>query len=117
MNTALWISQALLAAVFLTSGILKSTQSRQRMAETGQTGVDGLPLPLIRFIGVSEIVAAIGLILPAAGVHDRLEHAPSREPRTRYREARPARSRSRRAATEPLPRGGRDARPRVITAR
>jgi hypothetical protein len=28
------------------------------------TGVEGLPLPLIRFIGISEILGAIGIIVP-----------------------------------------------------
>ena len=30
----------------------------------GQTGVEGLPLVFTRFIGVSEIIGALGLILP-----------------------------------------------------
>lgn len=64
MNTALWIVQLLLAGVFLLSGVMKSTQSRAKMAETGQTGVAGLPMPFIRFIGISEILAAIGLVAP-----------------------------------------------------
>jgi hypothetical protein len=32
----------------------------------GQTGVEGLPLGLTRFIGITEILGAIGLILPLA---------------------------------------------------
>jgi hypothetical protein len=34
------------------------------MAATGQTGVAHLPLPVIRFIGLSEILGALGLLLP-----------------------------------------------------
>jgi uncharacterized membrane protein YphA (DoxX/SURF4 family) len=64
MNTTLWIAQVLLAAVFLGSGVMKSTQSRERLIEKGQTGVAGLSVPLIRFIGIAEILAAIGLIAP-----------------------------------------------------
>jgi uncharacterized membrane protein YphA (DoxX/SURF4 family) len=69
MNVALWIAQLVLAGVFLLSGLMKSTQSRARMAETGQTGVANLPMPFIRFVGASEIAAALGLVAPRlAGV-------------------------------------------------
>ena len=64
MNIALWSAQTLLALVFFASGIAKSTFSRQKFINTKQTGVVDLPMPLIRFIGVSEILGAIGLILP-----------------------------------------------------
>jgi hypothetical protein len=33
MNVTLWIGQGLLAAIFTLSGVLKSTQSRDRMIE------------------------------------------------------------------------------------
>jgi uncharacterized membrane protein YphA (DoxX/SURF4 family) len=65
MNIALWIVQALLALVFLASGVRKLTppqvapmKARPRLAE--------LPLPFVRFIGAAELLGAIGLILPAA---------------------------------------------------
>lgn len=58
MNTTLWILQSLVAFAFLYSGINKSILSEQRLVASGQTGVEGLPLPLIRFIGISEISAA-----------------------------------------------------------
>jgi uncharacterized membrane protein YphA (DoxX/SURF4 family) len=64
MNIALWISQIVLAAVFALSGTLKSTQSKQRMIETGQTGVVFFPLPVIRAVAALELVAVAGLILP-----------------------------------------------------
>lgn len=64
MNTILWILQAVMAAVFMFSGINKSIFSEQKLVAKGQTGVEGLPLPFIRFIGISEILGAIGIILP-----------------------------------------------------
>ncbi len=64
MNTALWILQSLMALVFLYSGVNKSIFSAQKLVAIGQTGVEGLPIPLIRFIGISEILGAFGLILP-----------------------------------------------------
>jgi uncharacterized membrane protein YphA (DoxX/SURF4 family) len=64
MDAILWIIQVLLAALFLFSGAMKSTQSEQWLVSHKQTGVAGLPAALIRFIGISEILGAIGLILP-----------------------------------------------------
>ena len=60
----LWLAQVMLAALFLFSGVMKSTQSEQKLVASGQTGVEGLPRPLIRFIGISEILGAAGLVLP-----------------------------------------------------
>jgi len=48
------------------SGINKSIYSEQKLVAKGQTGVEGLSLGLTRFIGIIEIIGAIGLILPAA---------------------------------------------------
>ena len=64
MNMILWILQVLLAIVFLYSGFCKSAYPRQKLVEMGQTGVADLPLPMIRFIGIAEILGAAGLILP-----------------------------------------------------
>ena len=65
MNTILWILQALMAIVFIYSGINKSIFSIPVLVhDKGQTGVDNLPLALVRFIGISEIFGAIGLIIP-----------------------------------------------------
>lgn len=66
MNIALWIGQILLAFVCVVSGSLKSTQSRERMIETGQTAAKIVPLPYMRTAGVSELFAVLGLILPWA---------------------------------------------------
>ena len=64
MNALLWIIQVFLAAVFGYSGLMKSTQSEQKLVAMGQTGVEHLPLPLIRFIGITELIGVVGLILP-----------------------------------------------------
>lgn len=64
MDTALWICQALLAIIFLLIGIAKATFSRERLIATKQTGVVGLPMHIVRFIGLSEILGSFGLILP-----------------------------------------------------
>jgi hypothetical protein len=64
MNTLLWIFQGLIAVTFLYSGINKSTLDQQTLVAKGQTGVAGLNSGLIRFIGVSEILGALGLVFP-----------------------------------------------------
>jgi uncharacterized membrane protein YphA (DoxX/SURF4 family) len=66
VNIALWTAQIVLAATFLSSGIAKSTMSKDRMIETGQTGVAPYPLPFIRLIAALELVGAVGLVLPQA---------------------------------------------------
>jgi len=65
MNTALWVAQGILVFVFLYSGFSKSTQSERTLVAWGQTGVEGLPLALIRFIGITELLAVVALLLPA----------------------------------------------------
>ena len=64
MNAFLWVIQGFLASVFFYSGLMKSTQPEQKLVAMGQTGVEHLPLPLIRFIGISELVGVLGLTLP-----------------------------------------------------
>ena len=65
MNTILWSCQALLALLFGYSGFCKSIYSERVLVEKkGQTGVAGLPAAFIRFIGISEMLGAVGIILP-----------------------------------------------------
>jgi uncharacterized membrane protein YphA (DoxX/SURF4 family) len=61
-NSVLWIVQGLLAAMFLLAGIPKLIMSPEQMAAPGPIQV---PVLFVRFIGVCEILGAIGLILPA----------------------------------------------------
>jgi uncharacterized membrane protein YphA (DoxX/SURF4 family) len=65
MNIALWIVQALLALVFLASGGRKLTPPGVATMKATPRRAD-LPLPFVRFIGATELLGAIGLILPAA---------------------------------------------------
>jgi hypothetical protein len=59
LNTVLWIVQGLLALVFAFAGGSKLVLPLEAMA-----GPIELPGPLLRFIGVADILGAIGLILP-----------------------------------------------------
>ena len=61
MNVALWIVQGLLALEFLFAGGMKLVMPLEELMK-------GAPFPLpflfLRFIGVCEVLGAIGLILP-----------------------------------------------------
>jgi DoxX-like family len=60
VNVALWIVQGLLALIFLFTGSMKLLLPVEQLTA-------GSPLPgfIIQFIGVAEVLGAIGLILPA----------------------------------------------------
>ena len=60
MSRALWIVQGLLAALFLFAGVMKLVLPLDQM-----TGTIPLPGAFLRFIGVVEVLGAVGLILPS----------------------------------------------------
>lgn len=59
MKYALWTAQILLALVFLFTGAMKLM-----LPDAALTEEIPLPVLFIRFIAVSEVVGALGLILP-----------------------------------------------------
>lgn len=67
MNIVLWILQGLLALVFLGAGSMKVTRSKEQLLATGErmAWVDDLSAGQVKLIGILEVLAAIGLILPA----------------------------------------------------
>lgn len=65
LNISLWVAQSLLAAMFLMAGIMKSTQPINELA-LSLPWVAEAPAALVRFIGISELLGGIGLILPSA---------------------------------------------------
>ena len=61
LNIALWIVQVLLALAFALTGSMKLALPASQLAPMfGST-----PLALIRFVGVAEIAAVVGLLLPS----------------------------------------------------
>lgn len=66
MNIALWIIAGLLAAAFLGSGAQKLAQPRQKLVAAGMGWAEDLTVGTIKGIGALEVLAAVGLILPAA---------------------------------------------------
>ena len=76
MNTLLWIIQALLAVLFLFAGCTKLIMPVEEMTRQ-------MPLPLpgwfLRFIGVAELLGALGLVLPGLlRIQPRLTPSPPR---------------------------------------
>jgi len=63
MELAYWIIAALLAAFYLYAGGKKVIQSREQL-QPMMGWVDRVPMPLVRTIGLLEILGAAGLILP-----------------------------------------------------
>jgi DoxX-like protein len=59
LNKTLWTVQGLLALLFLFAGVTKLVLPIEAMA-----GPVHFPGPFLRFIGVAEVLGALGLILP-----------------------------------------------------
>ena len=64
MNVALWIVQGLLALAFLLAGSMKAFAPLNTVRKN-MSWANDFSVPFVRFIGVAELLAAIGLILPA----------------------------------------------------
>ena len=64
MNIALWIVQVLLALMFLFAGGTKLVMSPEAMAAMGSPNQVHLPGLFLKFLGVVEVLGALGLILP-----------------------------------------------------
>ena len=62
MNIALWIVQGLLAAMFGMAGVMKTFQTARAKEQMSwaKNSSDGF----VRFVGISELLGALGLILP-----------------------------------------------------
>ena len=66
MNRALWIAAGLLAAVALVSGISKAFVPKEKLAEHhGGEWTQDFSGGFVKSLGVLELLAAAGLILPA----------------------------------------------------
>lgn len=63
MDVALWVAQGLLALIMLMAGLPKIGQPREKMLDRMAFVEDFTDGP-IRTIGILEVLAAVGLILP-----------------------------------------------------
>ncbi|MBM0276210.1 DoxX family protein [Micromonospora tarensis] len=66
MNLALWIAAGLLAAVALLAGVTKTVVPKEKLASAHGGGWTGdASVGFVKALGVLELLAAVGLILPA----------------------------------------------------
>ena len=63
MNIALWVVQVLLAGMFIMAGAMKAFQYER--AKASLPWVKDVPRGLTTFIGISELLGGLGLLLPA----------------------------------------------------
>src|ERR671910_2741874 len=67
MNLSLWIVAGLLAVVYLLSGAGKLVVPKEKLATAPGAGwVEDFSAGSVKAIGVLEVLAAVGLVLPAA---------------------------------------------------
>jgi uncharacterized membrane protein YphA (DoxX/SURF4 family) len=67
MNVVLWIIASLLALAFLGAGLMKLTRTKEQLASSSRMDwTNDFSAGTIKLIGGLEVLAAIGLILPAA---------------------------------------------------
>jgi hypothetical protein len=66
MNLALWIATGLLAAVALAGGIAKTFLPKEKLgAHEGGRWTADASVGFVKTLGVLELLAAVGLVLPA----------------------------------------------------
>jgi uncharacterized membrane protein YphA (DoxX/SURF4 family) len=66
MNTALWIIAGVLSAAFLASGAMKLVQPKEKLVAAGFGFAEDFGAGAVKAVGAVEILAAVGLVLPAA---------------------------------------------------
>ena len=66
LHITLWVIQVLLAAAFGMAGFMKITAPIADLQAGGMTFVHDYGENMVRFIGVSELLGALGLLLPSA---------------------------------------------------
>ena len=64
LHITLWIAQVILAAMFLMSGFMKVSQPIEQLSQMLPWAAQ-VSEALVRFIGVAEILGAVGLIFPS----------------------------------------------------
>ena len=64
LHITLWVLQTLLAAMYVMAGLMKVSQPVQTLSQSLPWTAQ-VPEALVRFIGVAEILGAVGLIFPS----------------------------------------------------
>ncbi|NMO01058.1 DoxX family protein [Gordonia sp. TBRC 11910] len=65
MNVALWIIAIVLAVAMGLAGLMKVSQSKEKLAAAGLRWVEDFSPNAVKTIGALEVLGAIGLFLPA----------------------------------------------------
>jgi hypothetical protein len=65
MNLALWIAAWLLSAVALTGGVSKTFVPKAKLDAHPASWTSGASTGFVKTLGVLELLAAVGLVLPA----------------------------------------------------
>ena len=63
LNIALWTVQVILGVLFLTLGVLKTVWAVEQLAAL-MPWTAGVLLNFVRFVGITEILGAVGLLAP-----------------------------------------------------
>jgi uncharacterized membrane protein YphA (DoxX/SURF4 family) len=63
-NTWLWILTGFTAALFLGTGVLKLTRTREQIVAEGLTWAEDYSEPQLRALGWAEVLGAVGLVVP-----------------------------------------------------
>lgn len=66
LHIALWVVQVALALAFGMIGVTKLTTSEADLIQQSGELIEKYGVGLIRFIGIAEVLGALGLILPSA---------------------------------------------------
>jgi uncharacterized membrane protein YphA (DoxX/SURF4 family) len=66
VNVVLWIIAIVLGVAFIGAGVMKALRPKAQLAASGMGWTDDFSANTVKLIGVLEILAGIGLILPAA---------------------------------------------------
>jgi len=64
LNIILWVAQVILASMFIMAGYMKTTIPIEQLSVSLPWAKD-VPAWLVRFIGASELLGALGLIFPS----------------------------------------------------
>ncbi|MFD3948347.1 DoxX family protein [Streptomyces sp. NPDC058579] len=80
MNTALWVIASVLALVFLAAGLIKISQSREKLSASGMAWTADFSPGTVKTVGAVEVLGALGLVLPAAARNRSETRPPPRRP-------------------------------------
>lgn len=64
MLIALWVVNGLLALAFLASGTMKVLRPKESLVAAGMAWTEDFSAPILKLIGLVEVLGAIGLVLP-----------------------------------------------------